>query len=137
MLLDAVAERMAALVPEGTEVLAGLEMGGIAIVTALGRHTGLPCAFVRFFPFGGVGKPKSAEGRGRAVVKRRVCIRGMSRWCRGKRERWARQETMAVSGMNHFTILTDDVPGTVEFYGRLLGLRDGPRPDLGFPGAWM
>jgi catechol 2,3-dioxygenase-like lactoylglutathione lyase family enzyme len=44
---------------------------------------------------------------------------------------------MAVSGMNHFTILTDDVPGTVEFYGRLLGLRDGPRPDLGFPGAWM
>ena len=44
---------------------------------------------------------------------------------------------MAVSGMNHFTILTDDVPRTVEFYGRLLGLRDGPRPDLGFPGAWM
>lgn len=44
---------------------------------------------------------------------------------------------MAVSGMNHFTILTDDVPGTVEFYTRFLGLRDGPRPDLGFPGAWM
>jgi len=44
---------------------------------------------------------------------------------------------MAVSGMNHFTILTDDVPRTVEFYGRLLGLTDGPRPDLGFPGAWM
>lgn len=46
-LLDEVAERMAALVPEGTEVLAGLEMGGIAVVTALGRHAGLPCAFVR------------------------------------------------------------------------------------------
>ena len=44
---------------------------------------------------------------------------------------------MAVSGMNHFTILTGDVPRTVEFYGRLLGLTDGPRPDLGFPGAWM
>jgi len=44
---------------------------------------------------------------------------------------------MAVSGMNHFTILTDDVPRTVEFYGRLLGLTDGPRPDLGFPGAWL
>jgi catechol 2,3-dioxygenase-like lactoylglutathione lyase family enzyme len=39
--------------------------------------------------------------------------------------------------MNHFTILTDDVPGTVEFYARLLGLADGPRPDLGFPGAWL
>jgi orotate phosphoribosyltransferase len=47
VLLDALAGRMAALVPNGTEVLAGLEMGGIAVVTALGRHTGLPCAFVR------------------------------------------------------------------------------------------
>jgi hypothetical protein len=46
-LLDTIAGRLAALVPPGTEVLAGLEMGGIAVVTALGRHTGLPCAFVR------------------------------------------------------------------------------------------
>ena len=44
---------------------------------------------------------------------------------------------MAVSGMNHFTILTDDVPRTVDFYARLLGLANGPRPDLGFPGAWL
>ncbi|MFC7242129.1 orotate phosphoribosyltransferase [Catellatospora aurea] len=47
VLLDALAGRLAALVPAGIEVLAGLEMGGIAVVTALGRHTGLPCAFVR------------------------------------------------------------------------------------------
>ena len=47
VLLDEVAARMAALVPPDTEVLAGLEMGGIAVVTALGRHTGLRCAFVR------------------------------------------------------------------------------------------
>jgi orotate phosphoribosyltransferase len=47
VLLDAVAEAMVPLVPAGTEVLAGLEMGGIPVVTALGRHTGLPCAFVR------------------------------------------------------------------------------------------
>ena len=46
-LLDALAEQMAVLIPEGTEVLAGLEMGGIAVVTALGRHAKLPCAFVR------------------------------------------------------------------------------------------
>ena len=44
---------------------------------------------------------------------------------------------MAALGMNHFTILTDDVPRTVAFYVRHLGLRDGERPDLGFPGAWM
>ena len=44
---------------------------------------------------------------------------------------------MAVSGMNHFTVLTDDVPRTVDFYARFLGLAKGPRPDLGFPGAWL
>ncbi|MFC9457560.1 orotate phosphoribosyltransferase [Streptomyces sp. NPDC056637] len=47
VLLDEIAREMAPLVPSGTEVLAGLEMGGIPVVTALGRHTGLPCAFVR------------------------------------------------------------------------------------------
>ncbi len=44
---------------------------------------------------------------------------------------------MAVSGMNHFTILTDDVEGTASFYHDLLGLVAGARPDLGFPGAWL
>jgi orotate phosphoribosyltransferase len=46
-LLDRIGRLMAPLVPAGTEVLAGLEMGGIAVVVALGRHCGLPCAFVR------------------------------------------------------------------------------------------
>ena len=44
---------------------------------------------------------------------------------------------MAISAMNHFTVLTDDVPRTVHFYCNLLGLADGVRPDLGFPGAWL
>jgi catechol 2,3-dioxygenase-like lactoylglutathione lyase family enzyme len=44
---------------------------------------------------------------------------------------------MTIEGMNHFTVLTDDVPGTVRFYGDLLGLIPGERPDLGFPGAWL
>jgi orotate phosphoribosyltransferase len=47
VLLDDIAKSMAALVPPGTDVLAGLEMGGIPVVTALARHVGLPCAFVR------------------------------------------------------------------------------------------
>jgi len=44
---------------------------------------------------------------------------------------------MAISGMNHFTVLTDDVPGTVRFYGELVGLVEGPRPAFDFPGAWL
>src|SRR5262245_40103122 len=44
---------------------------------------------------------------------------------------------MAATGMNHFTILTDDVPRTVSFYRDLLGLEDGYRPPFDFPGAWL
>ncbi|GAA0745566.1 orotate phosphoribosyltransferase [Dactylosporangium roseum] len=71
VLLDEVAAGMAALVPDGTEVLAGLEMGGIAVVTALGRHTGLPCAFVRKTPKP-YGTRRLAEGA--AVAGRRVLL---------------------------------------------------------------
>jgi catechol 2,3-dioxygenase-like lactoylglutathione lyase family enzyme len=42
-----------------------------------------------------------------------------------------------IEGMNHFTVLTDDIDRSVEFYVNLLGLAPGPRPDLGFPGAWL
>jgi len=41
---------MVALVPEDTEVLAGLEMGGIPVVTVLSQLTGLPAAFLRKEP---------------------------------------------------------------------------------------
>jgi orotate phosphoribosyltransferase len=46
-LLKAIAEHMAPMVPEGTEYLAGLEMGGLAIATALSLETGIPAVFVR------------------------------------------------------------------------------------------
>lgn len=46
-LLKAIAEQLVAMIPPGTEVLAGLEMGGLAIATALSMATGLPAAFVR------------------------------------------------------------------------------------------
>lgn len=46
-LLARIAAAMAPLLPADTEVLAGLEMGGIPIATALSLHTGLPAAFVR------------------------------------------------------------------------------------------
>ncbi|MEI7969735.1 MAG: VOC family protein [Betaproteobacteria bacterium] len=44
---------------------------------------------------------------------------------------------MPAIAMNHFTILTDDLDATVDFYGDLLGLHPGPRPPFTFPGAWM
>ncbi len=46
-LLGAIAAHMVQLVPAATEVVAGLELGGIPVVTALSLATGLPAAFVR------------------------------------------------------------------------------------------
>jgi orotate phosphoribosyltransferase len=46
-ILNAIAEKMLKLIPAGTEILAGLEMGGIPIATALSLRSGLPVCFVR------------------------------------------------------------------------------------------
>jgi orotate phosphoribosyltransferase len=46
-LLARVVEQMLPLVPEGTELLGGLELGGIPIVTVLSARTGTPALFVR------------------------------------------------------------------------------------------
>ncbi len=46
-LLKQIAIAMKPLVPKGTQLLAGLEMGGIPIATALSLETGIPVVFVR------------------------------------------------------------------------------------------
>ena len=42
-----------------------------------------------------------------------------------------------IQGMNHFTITAQDRAATLDYYCGLLGLVEGHRPDLGFPGAWL
>ncbi len=44
---------------------------------------------------------------------------------------------MTVTGMNHFTVLTDQLAQTVSFYKEILRLEEGYRPPLKFPGAWL
>ena len=46
-LLRRIAEAMAALVPDGVDFLAGLELGGVPLATALSQVTGIPAVFVR------------------------------------------------------------------------------------------
>lgn len=46
-LLKPLARAMAELIPAETEILAGLELGGIPLVTAISLETGLPAAFIR------------------------------------------------------------------------------------------
>jgi len=44
---------------------------------------------------------------------------------------------MSVVGMNHFTVLSDDLEETRKFYCDLLGFKVGPRPPFNFPGWWL
>lgn len=47
ILLNKIADKMKNLIPDNTQVLAGLEMGGIPIVTILSQKTNIPAAFIR------------------------------------------------------------------------------------------
>jgi len=72
-LLRAVADHLAPKVPPSTEILAGLEMGGIAIAVALSQVTGLPAVFVRkkAKPYGTalLCEGPSVEGRNVLIVE--------------------------------------------------------------------
>ena len=70
-LLREIANHLAKLIPGDTEVLAGLEMGGIPIATALSIKTNLSVVFVRK-KAKEYGTCKLAEGID--VTSRRVCI---------------------------------------------------------------
>ena len=66
-LLRAIAEGMAKLLPAETAVLAGLEMGGIPIATAISLQTNLPCVFVH----------KKAKDYGTCKIAEGVEVKGL------------------------------------------------------------
>jgi orotate phosphoribosyltransferase len=70
-LLAEVAAAAIRLIPPGTDVLAGLELGGVPVATALSLATGLPAAFVRK-EAKTYGTAKLAEGA--EIAGRRVLI---------------------------------------------------------------
>ena len=71
ILLKEIAKGMMEIIPEGIEVLAGLEMGGIPITTAISLETGIPCAFIRK-KAKEYGTCKFAEGT--SVIGKKICI---------------------------------------------------------------
>jgi catechol 2,3-dioxygenase-like lactoylglutathione lyase family enzyme len=44
---------------------------------------------------------------------------------------------MTIKRMDHFTVVTDQLEVTLDFYTSLLGFVEGPRPDFGIPGYWF
>jgi glyoxylase I family protein len=46
--------------------------------------------------------------------------------------------TLTPHGVDHVAINVPDVPGAIDFYTEVLGLKlNGDRPDFGFAGAWL
>lgn len=71
ILLNEIAEQLSKLIPRETEILAGLEMGGVPIATALSLKAGIPVVFVRK-KAKEYGTCKVAEGMD--VQGKKVCI---------------------------------------------------------------
>lgn len=44
---------------------------------------------------------------------------------------------MPLHRLEHFLVMTDDLEATRAFYRDVIGLADGFRADLGFPGYWL
>ena len=44
---------------------------------------------------------------------------------------------MGINVLHHVTVKTDDLEATRDFYRDVLGLEEGFRPDLAFPGYWL
>jgi orotate phosphoribosyltransferase len=70
-LLKEIAAQMTPLIPPSTELLAGLELGGVPVATALSLATGIPALFVR----------KSAKdygtcqlAEGKEIAGQKICV---------------------------------------------------------------
>ena len=70
-LLREIAEAMAPAVPAGTEMLAGLELGGVPLAVMLSQVTGIPALFVRK-EAKTYGTCQLAEGA--EIAGRRLCV---------------------------------------------------------------
>ncbi len=44
---------------------------------------------------------------------------------------------MPLEKLEHYLVMTDDIDATRDFYRDVIGLQEGYRADLGFPGYWL
>lgn len=111
VLLGEVAREAAELIPEGTEFLAGLELGGVPVVTALSLVTGLPAVFVRK-QAKDYGTAKLAEGGAiggrKTLVVEDVITTGGRQLCRlaicGLEGRWSTPCFASLTGAKEYTL---------------------------------
>jgi catechol 2,3-dioxygenase-like lactoylglutathione lyase family enzyme len=44
---------------------------------------------------------------------------------------------MTIKKLDHVNVRTNNLPGMIEWYGDVLGMPTGKRPNFSFPGAWL
>ena len=47
------------------------------------------------------------------------------------------EDFMTLKAFDHVNILTSNLDAMIAWYGDILGLKSGARPDFDFPGAWL
>ncbi len=45
--------------------------------------------------------------------------------------------TVTLKQLDHVNVRTANLDGMIAWYGAVLGMQTGPRPDFDFPGAWL
>jgi len=45
--------------------------------------------------------------------------------------------TATMKRLDHVNVLTANLDGMTEWYGRVLGMKPGPRPNFAVPGVWL
>ena len=45
--------------------------------------------------------------------------------------------TVTMNRLDHVNVRTANLDTMIAWYGEMLGMRPGPRPDFDFPGAWL
>lgn len=76
-LLGSISAELATRIPVGTEVLAGIELGGIPLVTVLSMETNIPASFIRKQAGASAGAGAGAHHKlteGTDTAGKRVCV---------------------------------------------------------------
>src|SRR6266508_2514454 len=75
---------------------------------------------------------------GAVGVQRSILVGfGTAMACENRMAESSSDPSVPITEMNHFTVLAKDLAETRSFYVEVLGLSEGPRPPLGFPGLWL
>ena len=45
--------------------------------------------------------------------------------------------TVTIKQLDHVNVRTSNLDAMIKWYGDMLGMQTGPRPDFPFPGAWL